>query len=158
MTTTMTLEGETGLLLTRDCAASAEALFRGLTEPDLLKRWMASGGGGWSLVKCSVEAKPEGSFHYVWRNAKARKSLSMKGVFTAFERPTLLDIAQVVEDDEFLDEEWITYQFEQLEAGTRLTMLLQYETQEERDEVAASGIESRTEETLARLDATVAGL
>ena len=157
MATQLTIAGDLALLLTRDCASSAEALFRGLTEPELLKRWMAS-GGGWSLVKCSVEAKPEGSFHYVWRNTKSRKSLSMKGVFTEFERPTLLDIAQVVEDDEFLDEEWTTYRFEPLEAGTRLTMLLQYETQEERDEVAASGIETRTEETLARLDAAVAGL
>lgn len=157
MATDLTLDGDLALLLTRDCAASAEALFRGLTEPELLKRWMAN-GGGWSLVKCSVEARPEGAFHYVWRHAKSRKSLSMKGVFVAFERPTLLDIAQVVEDDEFLDEEWTTYRFEPLEAGTRLTMLLQYETQEERDEVAASGIETRTEETLARLDAAVAGL
>lgn len=157
MATVQTLEGERALLLSRDCASSADALFRGLTEPEILKRWLAS-GGGWSLIKCSVEPKAEGAFHYVWRNAKSRKSLSMKGVFTAFERPTLLDIAQVVEDDEFLDEEWTTYRFEPLEAGTRLTMLLQYETQEERDEVAASGIELRTEENLARLDAAVAGL
>lgn len=157
MSTTLTLEGDLALLLRRDCASSAEALFRGLTEPEILKRWLAS-GGGWSLIKCSVEPKPEGAFHYVWRNAKSRKSLSMKGVFTAFERPTLLDIAQVVEDDEFLDEEWITYRFEPLAQGTRLTMLLQYETAEERDEVAASGIEARTEENLARLDAAVSGL
>jgi len=157
MATLLTLEGDLALLLSRDCASSAEALFRGLTEPDLLKRWMAS-GGGWSLVKCSVEAKPEGSFHYVWRNAKSRKSLSMKGVFTAFERPALLDIAQVVEDDDFLDEEWTTYRLEQLAQGTRLTLLQRYETTEERDEVAASGVEARTEENLARLDAAVAAL
>lgn len=157
MTTSLAREGETGLLLTRDCTAPPDALFRGLTEPELLKRWMA-GGSGWALVKCAVEAKPEGAFHYVWRNAKARKSLSMKGVFTAFERPTLLEISQVVEDDEFLDEEWTTYRFEPLGSGTRLTMLLEYESSEERDELAASGIELRTDANLARLDAAVAGL
>lgn len=157
MATDLTLDGELSLLLTRDCAASAEALFRGLTEPELLKRWMAN-GGGWSLVKCSVEAKEEGSFHYVWRHAKSRKSLSMKGVFVAFERPTLLDIAQEVEDDEFLDEEWTTYRLEPLPQGTRLTLLQRYETKEERDEVATSGVELRTDENLARLDAAVAGI
>ena len=157
MATDLTLDGELSLLLTRDCAASAEALFRGLTEPELLKRWMAN-GGGWSIVKCSVEARAEGSFHYVWRHAKSRKSLSMKGVFVAFERPTLLDIAQVVEDDEFLDEEWTTYHLEPLPQGTRLTLLQRYETKEERDEVAASGVELRTDENLARLDAAVAGI
>lgn len=157
MTTSLALDGETGLLLTRDCNASPDALFRGLTEPELLKRWMA-GGSGWTLVKCTVEAREEGTFHYVWRNAKARTSLSMKGVFTAFERPTLLAISHLVEDDEFLDEEWTTYRFEPLGAGTRLTMLLEYETTEERDELAASGLEQRTEANLARLDAAVAGL
>lgn len=157
MATDLTLDGELSLLLTRDCAASAEALFRGLTEPELLKRWMAN-GGGWSIVKCSVEAREKGSFHYVWRHAKSRKSLSMKGVFEAFERPTLLSIAQVVEDDDFLDEEWTTYRFEPLAQGTRLTLLQRYETEEERDEVAASGVEARTDENLARLDAAVAGI
>jgi hypothetical protein len=82
----------------------------------------------------------------------------MKGLFVAFERPTLLDIAQVVEDDDFLDEEWTTYRLEPLAQGTRLTLLQRYETKEERDEVAASGVELRTDDNLARLDAAVAGL
>ena len=45
-----------------------------------------------------------------------------------------------------------------LAQGTRLTLLQRYETKEERDEVAASGVELRTDENLARLDAAVAGL
>ena len=59
--------------------APRELVFKALTTPDLLMRWM-HGPNGWTLAVCEVDLRVGGAFRYVWRKANGRE-MGMGGIF-----------------------------------------------------------------------------
>lgn len=64
-------EGDSVIVVTRRFAASAEALYRAHTEPELIQQWLL-GPEGWSMPVCICEARPQGKLRYEWSNAQGR--------------------------------------------------------------------------------------
>jgi uncharacterized protein YndB with AHSA1/START domain len=68
---TLETEGDTHLVVTRRFAASAEAVYRAHTDPDLIQKWLL-GPEGWTMPVCINEATPGGKFRYEWTNGKGQ--------------------------------------------------------------------------------------
>ena len=70
--------GERELLITRAFDAPRASVFRALTTPALVKRWLL-GPGGWTMPVCEIDLKPGGTFRYVWR--RDREEMGVSGTF-----------------------------------------------------------------------------
>ena len=64
-------EGDSVIVVTRRFAASAEALYRAHTEPELIQQWLL-GPEGWTMPACICEARPQGKLRYEWSNDQGR--------------------------------------------------------------------------------------
>jgi uncharacterized protein YndB with AHSA1/START domain len=69
MTTTVTLDGDTRIVITRRFAAPPALVFRAHTEPALIRHWMV-GPDGWTMPLCQSDSRPGGSFRFEWSDGK----------------------------------------------------------------------------------------
>lgn len=89
----VTVVSDTAYEVERRFDASAEAVFRALTEPELIKRWWGFPGGQW--VECVADARPGGH----WRNAVVQDGheVFFHGRYVEVERPRRLVNTEVFE-------------------------------------------------------------
>lgn len=59
------LDGETDIIVRRDFSHPPARVWRALTEPALIRQWMASDN---DLKRCEMDLRPGGSFHYEWES------------------------------------------------------------------------------------------
>lgn len=64
-------QGERSLTFTREFAAPRDLVFAAFTRPELLMRWW--GPAQWPVVRCSLELRPGGVWHYCLRHADGRE-------------------------------------------------------------------------------------
>ena len=57
-----TLDGETDIICRRDFGHPPAKVWRALTEPALIRQWMAVDGH--PMTRCEIDPRPGGSFHY----------------------------------------------------------------------------------------------
>src|SRR6185503_3862502 len=111
--------------------APRELVFKALTTPDLLMRWM-HGPNGWTLAVCEVDLRVGGAFRYVWRKANGRE-MGMGGIFREIVPP-----ARIVHAEQF-DEDWtggetvVTTTLTEHAATTTLTVTVLYVSKAARD-------------------------
>jgi len=111
--------------------APRELVFKALTTPDLLMRWM-HGPNGWTLAVCEVDLRVGGAFRYVWRKANGRE-MGMGGIFREIVPP-----ARIVHAEQF-DEDWtggetvVTTTLTERAATTTLTVTVLYVSKAARD-------------------------
>ena len=58
------LDGETDIIVRRDFTHPPAHVWRALTEPALIRKWMAND----DLKRCEMDLRPGGSFHYEWES------------------------------------------------------------------------------------------
>jgi uncharacterized protein YndB with AHSA1/START domain len=56
------LDGETDIIIRRDFTHPPARVWRGLTEPQLIRQWMAV--QDFPMTRCEIDPRPGGSFHY----------------------------------------------------------------------------------------------
>lgn len=57
------MDGETDIIVRRDFTHPPARVWRALTEPALIRKWMASEN---DLKRCEMDLRPGGSFYYEW--------------------------------------------------------------------------------------------
>lgn len=62
---TMTLQGDTQVIVTRRFAAPPARLWAAHTEAALMQRWL-TGPDGWVMTECACDARPGGAMRCVW--------------------------------------------------------------------------------------------
>lgn len=62
---TLTTEGDHHLVVIRRFSAPPERLYRAHLDCELIQQWML-GPEGWSMPRCSCDARPGGTFRYEW--------------------------------------------------------------------------------------------
>ncbi|CAN7701121.1 SRPBCC domain-containing protein [Rhizobium sp. LjRoot254] len=58
------LDGETDIIVRRDFSHPPAHVWRALTEPALIRKWMAQD----DLKRCEMDLRPGGSFRYEWES------------------------------------------------------------------------------------------
>ncbi|MFP2906246.1 SRPBCC family protein [Pyxidicoccus sp. 3LFB2] len=152
--TTMALEGEREIVITRTFNAPPRIVFQAWTQPELVKRWWAPKSLGVSVVSCEADVREGGTYRYVLKPEGA-DAFAFSGRYTEVSPHSRLVYTQAFEPMAGAGEAVIHVTFEERDGKTRLVSREQYPSKEARDGALASGMEQGMRETLDQLDALV---
>ena len=154
-TQTMRVEnaGDRELVITRGFAAPRASVFRALTTPALVKRWLL-GPDGWTMPVCEIDLKPGGRFRYLWR--KDREEMGVSGTYREIVPPERIVHTEVFDDDWTAGGSLVTTTLDELNGRTTMSMTIHYASPESRAIALASGMLEGMTDTYARLDAMLA--
>ena len=128
-------QGDREILVTRTFNAPRALVWRALTEPVLIKRWLGA-MPGWSFPVCEFDARVGGKYRYEWQHESGTK-MGMGGIITECTPPERL-VATELFDDPWYPGGAVTTQVLTEQGGTTLlTMTITYASKEARDGVVA---------------------
>ena len=151
----MTVEnsGERELLVTRAFAAPRASVFRALTTPALVRRWLL-GPDGWTMPVCEIDLKPGGRFRYLWRKDGAEMGVS--GTYRDIAAPERIVHTEAFDDNWTAGESLVTTILDERDGRTTMSMTIRYASQESRAIALASGMLVGMSATYERLDTMLA--
>src|SRR5687768_375094 len=154
--TVVTTPSDREIAISRELDAPRRLVFRTLTEPELVKRWLY-GPDGWSFTTCEIDLRVGGAFRYVWGNADGR-TMGLGGVYREIRRPERIVNTERFDGEDDSGETLVTNALMEWDGRTRLTMTLRYQSRELRDEAAASNMTAGMEAGFDRVDRVLAEL
>ena len=153
--THMELTSDTELVITRTFQAPAEVVFDAFTKPEFVSRWWAPKTRGVSVLSCSAEVKPGGSYRYVLGQGE-QVLVTFSGQYIEVDRPLRLVYTQCMEP--YPDAVMVSVRFEQKNGATTLISHERYPSAEVRAMALSSGMEEGMRETFEQLDALLQSL
>jgi uncharacterized protein YndB with AHSA1/START domain len=147
--------GDCEILIKRVFDASRDMVFRAMTEPEFLRRWLL-GPPGWSMVTCEVDLKVGGKFRYVWRNVDGTE-MAMSGMYREIvpnERIVSTETFEFGCDAQAGEQVGTTVLVEE-QGRTTLTCTLVYLSKAARDATIASGMAKGVAASYERLEQLV---
>lgn len=136
-------DGEVDIVLRRDFAHTPARVWRALTEPALIRQWLASPD---SMIRCEMDARPGGSFHYEWAE------FHFSGPVLAVDAPhRMIHVEHFSGDASYRVE--ITTDLVDTGTGTRMTMVMRYADAKARAAAIAMGMTDGLDDVYDRLDA-----
>ena len=153
-TRTMTVEhvGDRELSIRRAFDAPRATVFRALTTPALVKRWLL-GPGGWTMPVCEIDLKPGGRFRYVWR--KGGEEMGVSGTYREIEAPGRIVHTERFNDDWTAGESLVTTTLDEMDGRTTMSMTIRYASPDSRAIAVASGMLEGMTATYERLDSLI---
>jgi uncharacterized protein YndB with AHSA1/START domain len=150
------LTGTSDITFSRSFAAPPPVLWRALTDPLILPRWLWA--RDWPMVDCTMDLRVGGSFRWVWQTAPNRV-VGVSGRFLAIEAPARLTHTELFDEDWTGGETTVTQTLTETAPGTtRLTMVVHYATPAARDAAAATPMAEGMEDGYRKLDGLLASL
>jgi uncharacterized protein YndB with AHSA1/START domain len=157
-TAKITLPADNQIVITRQFNAPKHLVYRALTEADLIKRWWGAGMG--EIVSVECDARVGGA----WRNVQTSNGFEVgfHGEFREIvpnERIVYTEIFEGMPDGTGADEgSLITASLDEVDARTTLTLVCEYASQEVRDTVIATGMETGMQSSYDALEEVAAEL
>ena len=143
------LDGDTDILLRRDFAHPPAKVWRALTEPALIRQWMAVQDH--PMTRCEFDPRPGGSFHFEWAGPDGN-SFFFSGPVVAVDPPHHITHIEYFNGDTTSGAR-ITTDLAPQGSGTRMTMVMRYDSAEARATAIATGMTDGMEEVYGKLDA-----
>jgi uncharacterized protein YndB with AHSA1/START domain len=148
----LTLTSDTDYVITRAFDAPAELIFTALTTPELVKRWWAGEGAEW--VVCDIDLREAGHWRWVFRYGDME--VGFHGDYREISRPHRLVYTEMFEmpgDPPDPDTyPLVTTSLDERAGVTTMTVLVHHQSQEQRDAVLATGMESGMQDSYDRLE------
>lgn len=140
------------ITLTRTFSAPRRLVFRAMTEPALLAKWM---GNSYSpIVSVDVDLRVGGGYRHVYRNRDGSE-FAFSGVYRE------VGDGRIVHTERFNDmpdESLVTTTLVEHAGVTTMTAVMRFSSQAIRDMVIATGMERGAAESYDNLEALVASL
>jgi uncharacterized protein YndB with AHSA1/START domain len=155
--TTMELQADRDLIITRTFDAPPRIVFDAWTRADLVRRWWAPRSHGVTMAGCEADVRVGGKYRYVLRG-KDGVDLAFSGEYRQIEPPSRLVYTQVFEPMAGAGAVVVTVTFEEAGGKTRMVSHERYPSKEAREGALASGMEHGMRETMDQLDELVASL
>lgn len=154
--TTLELEGDRAIVITRTFRAPPRFVFEAWTKAEHVRRWFAPKSHGAEIVGCEADVRVGGKYRYVTR--AHGDEFAFSGEYEEVTPHSRLVYTQTFEPMAHLGAAVITLTFEDLGARTRIVAREVYPSAEVREGVIASGMEHGMRETLDQLDALVVAM
>ena len=77
--TTLTTPSDVEVIVTRVVDAPRRLVFAAHTDPAHVPHWLL-GPDGWTMPICTIDLRPGGEWHYVWRKSDGSE-MEMRGVY-----------------------------------------------------------------------------
>jgi uncharacterized protein YndB with AHSA1/START domain len=132
-TVSVTTPSDLEFELARTFNAPRHLVWKAVTEPELVKRWMHR-PEGWEMPVCEADMRVGGAFHRAWRGPDGT-AISQRGVFRELEPPErmvrieTMELGGVPQGGEKL----MTAVLTESAGETRLTITFRYPSTEARD-------------------------
>lgn len=143
------LDGDTDIIIRRDFSHPPAKVWRALTEPALIRQWMAV--DGFPMTRCEIDPRPGGSFHYAWAGPDGT-SFFFSGPITAVDPPHHMTHVEHFNGGPAMAAH-ITTDLVAKGAGTRMTIVMRYDSAEARAAAIATGMTDGMDQVYAKLDA-----
>jgi len=149
---------DTAIVMTRTFDAPRAHVWRSMTEPALLRRWLF-GPDGWSMTACESELRVGSGFRYAWRHADGQE-MAVRGVYREIVAPEKLVRTECFEFGctPQAGEQVVTMLLAEQNGRTTLTLNMRFPDQASRDGMLASGMERGVSAGYERIDAILAEL
>ena len=148
----VTTPSDREILITRTFNAPRELVWKTLSDPELLKRWLF-GPPGWTMTTCEEDQRPGGSFCWAW-SGPDNAEMVMSGVYREVVPPE-----RVVRTERFEigcppqdGEQVATMVLAEQNDKTLLTLSIIYPSKEARDGALQSGMDRGLEAGYERLE------
>jgi uncharacterized protein YndB with AHSA1/START domain len=146
------------IVLTRVFDAPRHLVWKAMTQPDLLKRWLF-GPAGWAMTACDDDARVGGAFHWQW-SGPGGAAMAVRGVYREVVPPE-----RMVRTESFefgcapqAGEQLATLVLTEEAGKTFLTLTIVFPSKEARDGAIASGMEHGVAAGYNRLDGILAAM
>lgn len=135
---TITLPSEREILMSREFDAARPLVWRAITTPELVKRWLL-GPPGWEMTVCRIDLRVGGAFRYEWRKDTGEE-MGMGGEFREIEPPQRLVNTEQFDEAWYEGEALVMQRLVEHAGGRRTTLNLtvRYDSRAIRDTVLAS--------------------
>jgi uncharacterized protein YndB with AHSA1/START domain len=147
--TTLALDGDRRIIITRRFAAAPALVFRAHTEPALIRRWMV-GPDGWTMPVCQSDSRPGGSFRFDWWDGKDTR-FHATGEYSDVTPQRITHVERMFLPDPTPDNH-VETRFAADGSGTLMTVTMTLATTEDRAAILASGMTEGLEDSYARLE------
>jgi uncharacterized protein YndB with AHSA1/START domain len=145
-TAVLTLPSDTEILMVREFDAPRELVFKSYTTPELVKRWWAGKRG--NVTVAEIDLRVGGQWRYVMV-ADAGFEVAFHGEYHEIVPNEKLVNTEIFEGAPEAGAAVVTCTFEDLDDNrTRLSMLTSVDTQEIRDMIIGTGMETGAQEGL----------
>ena len=155
----LTLPADDQILIVRDFAAPKEMVFKAYTTPELVKRWWHANRGEVTVV--DIDLRVGGKWRHVMV-AEDGTEVGFNGEYREIvpnERIVSTEIWEGAMESGYPDEPTVnTATFEDVEGGTKLTLLIEAPSKEIRDAIIDSGMEHGLQDALDLLDEVAGSL
>jgi uncharacterized protein YndB with AHSA1/START domain len=155
------LPGDTLVEVRRSFRAPQALVYRALTEPALVQRWML-GMPGWTMPVCEMDVRTGGAFRWRWRNEAEGTEMGFHGDYVDVE-PGVRTVANEYYDPgsvggDIGDGALITTTLAEHDGATKMTVLMDYHTKASRDAALSTGMTDGMDMSYALFDALMAAL
>jgi uncharacterized protein YndB with AHSA1/START domain len=154
--TTMQLEADREIIISRTFDGPARIVFDAWTKPELVKRWWAPKGRA-TIVSVDADVRVGGKYRYVLK-ADVGEAFAFSGSYTEITPHSRLVYTQSFEPMADAGSAIITVTFDERDGKTRLVSRELYPSKEAREAALSSGMEEGMRETMDQLDVLVASL
>lgn len=131
---TITLPGDCQIAMTRRFDAPRSLVFRAMTTPALVQRWLL-GPPGWSMPVCEIDLRIGGHFRYVWRQNGTGTTMGMRGTYCEIEAPSRIAHNETFDEPWFSGDCLCVQTLAETSGQTLLTTTLTYDSRAVRDSV-----------------------
>src|SRR5262245_32214501 len=129
-------QGEREIVMTREFDAPRNLVWKAMTTPELVQRWLV-GPSGWTMPVCVIDLRVGGALRYEWLN-ESGATMGMRGVFREVKAPERIVSTEVFDDPWFPGEALDTWELTEKGGITTVTLTVRYESREARDGVLRS--------------------
>lgn len=147
---TLTVEGDTVVVVTRHFSAPPEKVYRAHTDPAIVQKWML-GPDGWSMPVCILEARVGGRIRYEWSDGQGN-GFHLTGEFLVLEAPHRIVHVERMHLPDPTPDNRVETTFTADGTGTKMVMRMQLPDAETRTAMLASGMEHGMEASYQRLE------
>lgn len=155
--TTMQLDGDRDIVITRTFNAPPRIVFDAWTDPELVRRWWAPKSRGVSVAACDADVRVGGAYRYLLR-LDSGDEFAFSGRYTEVVPPSRLVYTQIFEPMAESGDVIVTVTFEERDGKTHLVSHERYPSAEVRAGALESGMEPGMREAMDQLDELVASL
>jgi uncharacterized protein YndB with AHSA1/START domain len=151
----VTLPSEREVQVTRSFRAPRALVYKAYTEPELVKRWLAS--PGWSMPVCEMDVRVGGRYRWRWRNDADGNEFGFAGTFREVQPASRLVHTEGYDPGTFGgeypgNEAIVTVTFSEQGGVTTVTTLIDFGSKEARDAAMSTGMTDGMEQSYQLLD------
>lgn len=148
--------GDLELVVSRVFDAPRDLVFKALTTPAFVRRWLL-GPDGWSMPVCEIDLRVGGAYRYYWQNDADGSGFGVGGVYKEIDAPVRTVHTELFDGGIMGPETTVTVDLAERGGRTVMTMVVLYTSKEHREQNIATGMNEGMAQSFDRLERVLAG-